>query len=139
MLPRPHTLPAAPSWTPASLTSIALIVLALAAAAGSWLHARYTMQQVAGIELQMALADAHEARSLACMDLVQAGLADPAGAELAKKRLNISNGITLCLVKNREAAQVSLDGLSQCIFDLGETNLISVSRPGGIPDLRPAC
>jgi hypothetical protein len=139
LLPRTRNLKPSPSWTPASLIAVALILVALIAASWAWFQTGRASQLDGQIELQTALTDAYELRALACMDLVQVNLDNLQLHALSEKRLNISNGISLCLFKHREAMRLDVRGMTSCIAEIEAVNQMTGQREGEVPYSRPAC
>ena len=70
---------------------------------------------------------------------MHSNLDNPQLHALSEKRLNISNGISLCMFKHREAMRLDVRAMTGCIADIEAVNQMTDQREGEIPYSRPAC
>ena len=117
-----QTSPAVPLWTPTGLASIVLVLTALAASLSAWVYTGRAAHRVEDVEIQGVLARAYQARATACLDHAAAALGDPALRPHADGSLEISRGITLCLVMNREEAMLGVGSLEACVREVEIAN-----------------
>jgi hypothetical protein len=132
-----HAKPPAPLRTPFTRMAVALSLVALVAAVAAYAFIEHAGRSAAAVTAQSALADAYGRRALRCLDVSEAALGDPAGAERARRSLNISGGITLCLVKARDDARLDEDVLAACIARVEAAN--AVPAADATSATRPAC
>ena len=116
------TSPSVPFWSPTGLTSVLLVVAALAASLSAWVYSGQAARRVRDVEVQTEIARAYQYRAIACLDHAAASLADPALRAFADSSLEVSRGITLCLVKNRDRGVVQIDGLAACVREVEIVN-----------------
>lgn len=132
-LPEPR-----PFWTLGSVAAVALAVLAVAAAAGGLFQATRATKLEHDLDAQALLANVYLQRSMDCMDLARAEMTGAADLARAEKMLNISKGITLCLVKARDDSVIDAEELSGCMIEIEAGNLI-VDPESAEATTRPAC
>lgn len=132
-------LSAATSWSRDSLLAIVVAATALAAALGALLYARQSDRMIAEVELQTALAEAYQSRAIDCLDLARAWIDDPDRRQRAQMSLDMSKGITLCLVKARDEGRMDVGVMATCIREVEALNTVLEVGPGGGSASRPAC
>jgi len=132
-------LPAAPAWSRGSLLAVALAAAALAMSLGALLYARQSDRMIAEVEIQTALAEAYQSRAIDCLDLARAWIDDPTRRARAQMSLDISKGITLCLVKARDEGRMEVGAMATCIREVEAFNTVLEVGPGGGSASHPAC
>jgi hypothetical protein len=135
MRPKPPT----PLRTPFTVTAVALSAIALAVVLVAHFLISRAGRMADAVAAQGAVAEAYERRALLCLDQSEAALADPGAAERAERSLNISGGITLCLVRARDDARLDEAALEACISELEAANLVPGTGADGAAVLIPAC
>jgi hypothetical protein len=124
-------------WTPATLLAIGIALLALAVSVAAYLSIEHAQRLAAAVATQRSIAVAYEDRALRCLDHTVAALG-AGGARRAERSLNMSEGITLCLVQSRENARLDETALRECIRHLEAANLVAMPGEAGVGRL-PAC
>lgn len=125
--------------SPGVVFAICILAIALGAAIASWMKIQKTAREISAVELQTSLFDAHMARALSCLDLAGTEIHNAEEQRISDMQLRISNGIMLCIVKNRQDAKMSVDGLSRCIEGVEAENLVTLVGQGDTPVSKPAC
>ena len=123
------------TFSPLTLAACGLAVLAVGASAGAYYSIARAERRADAVRVQQAVATAIEARALRCLDRATVAPGDFEAAERARRSLNISAGITFCLVNAREDAHLDHAELDACVRALEAENMIS----DGLASQRPAC
>jgi hypothetical protein len=123
--------PSVPLWSPTGLASVLLSLAALATALGAWFYAGRAARRVENLQIQAVLSGAYQARAVACLDRAAAALGDPALHSHAAGSLEISRGITLCLIKFRDEAMLRIDALATCVREVEIANGLIVPAASG--------
>ncbi len=134
-----QTSPVVPLWTPTGLASVLLILTALAASLSAWIYSGRAAHRVEDVQIQTVLAGAYQARAIACLDHAAAALGDPALRPHADRSLEISRGITLCLVMNRDEAMLGVGGLEACVREVEIANGLLDPAATGARFVAPPC
>lgn len=134
-----QTSPAVPLWTLTGLASILLVLTALAASLSAWVYTGRAAHRVEDVQVKAVLTAAYQARAIACLDHAAAALGDPALRIHADSSLEISRGITLCLVMNREEAMLGVGGLEACVREVEIANGLLDSAATGARFAAPPC
>lgn len=113
--------------------------LALAASLFALGYVRHSGRLAADVEVASALTDAYQRRAIDCIDLASGWIGRPESHARARMSLELSRGLTLCLVKAREDARLDIRALSACVAEVEIVNTIFESIPGGGAVARPAC
>ena len=130
--------PPVPLWSATAVVSAMLVVAALTAALSAWAYTGQAARRVEDVQVQTELARAFQARAIACLDQAAASLGDPSRLARAESSLEISRGITLCLVKNRDQAVVEVDGLATCVREVEVANGL-IDPAAGATFAAPPC
>lgn len=133
--------PAVPSplMTGQGLVAVAVVLAALAASVGALGYSRHSGQMVSDVELQTTITGAYQRRAVDCLDLARSWIGDPRQRARASMSLDLSRGLTLCLVKSREDARLDLDILSACVREIETINSVFEIAPGAGILAHPAC
>ncbi|WP_424928169.1 hypothetical protein [Amaricoccus tamworthensis] len=121
------------------ICAVALLVIALAGAVTSLIVTGIRNNQVAQIETQRAVSEAHLSRARSCMDLAADNMGDPGLLERARLQINMSKGIVACLVRNRDNAVLDVAQAAECIRLLEVENQLQVESTGGGVSTVPPC
>jgi hypothetical protein len=127
------------NWTRASQLAVAVTFLAVAIAVGALAYGRRSERLLAEVELQAVLVETYQNRALDCLDLARIWMDDAAQRRRAQLSLDLSKGITLCLVKARDAGRISVGALGACIREVETANTVIDVTLGGAGIQRPAC
>lgn len=128
--------------TPVTITGAAALGIAGAALAASLYalgHVRHSGRLAADVEVASTITDAYQRRAIDCIDLASGWIGRPESHLRARMSLELSRGLTLCLVKAREDARLDMRALSACVAEVEIVNTIIESIPGGGAMARPAC
>jgi hypothetical protein len=98
----------------AGIFSVLIAALAIASAFGALMQVLHSDRLVAEVEVQTVVAEAYQSRAIHCLDLARAWIEDDDRRPLALMSLNISKGITFCLVRARDHARLEVEALTDC-------------------------
>lgn len=126
-------------WRIDGLIAIGAAALAVAGALGALVQTRDSDRLIAEIELQTLVTDAYHHRAIDCLDLARVWMGRSDLLERAQKSLDMSKGITLCLVKARHQARLDMAPLAACIREVETANTIVELGADGTSAVRPAC
>ena len=120
-------------------TALGIAGAALAASLFALGYIRHSGRLVADVEVATAIADAYQRRAIDCIDLARGWIGQPESHARARMSLDLSRGLTLCLVTARDDARLDVGALSACVREVEIVNTIFEDIPGGAGLARPAC
>lgn len=112
---------------------------ALAASLFALGYIRHSGRLADDVEVAYAITEAFQRRAIDCIDLARAWIGDPEGLARASMSLDISRGLTLCLVKARDDTRLDVGQLSDCVREVEIVNTIFETVPSGAVLPRPVC
>ena len=120
-------------------TLVAVAVVAVAGSVGALAHARYSSWMIKEVEAQAMVTESFQRRAIDCLDLAQTWIGDPVHRSRAEMSLDLSKGITLCLVKSRNEARLDLGTLAACVSEVEAASTVFEVGADGTPAARAAC
>lgn len=133
-----HLTPAA-AWSANNLMAVAVATMAVAGSFAALLQARQVDRLVAEIEVQTLVAEAYQSRAMHCLDVARGWIEDAEHRQQAQMSLDLSKGITFCLVRARDRARLEVSALAACTREVEAANSVFDLGPDGTSDLRPVC
>ncbi len=128
-----------PILTVNGLLAVGIAMTALCGAIGALAYVRHSGQLASEVAMQTTISQAYQRRAVDCLDLARGWIGDPDQRGRASMSLDLSRGLTLCLVRARNDARINISMLEACVLEVETANTVFEITPGSGILLHPAC